>query len=174
MIQRCSAYLAEEPSDEVAKDNSLVGLVVVGWGRDAGQGPQIAFPLIQFVVARPSIKQEDTGSSIDQPTTVKSLDATVIHRLDGGSHGWITGLKLFDFDSSLQDSTSAGISTRHRWGIETHRSSVPRTKESVGGAILGGCDLGFGLEDRVDTADCSASVSLDHQNWANEADTNLC
>lgn len=40
------AYLAEEPCDDVTKDDGLVGFVVIWRGRDAGQVPKISLPLI--------------------------------------------------------------------------------------------------------------------------------
>lgn len=47
-IARC--VFAEEPCDEVAEDDSLVGFVVVWWGRDAGEIPEIALPFVEPVV----------------------------------------------------------------------------------------------------------------------------
>ena len=38
--------------------------------------------------------------------------------------------------------------------MSTHRMAVQRTNEAVPLAILGGCDGSFGLDNRVDTADC--------------------
>jgi hypothetical protein len=39
-------YLSEEPCDNVSKDNSFVGLVVIWWGRDTSKVPKISLPLV--------------------------------------------------------------------------------------------------------------------------------
>lgn len=44
--ERRATHLAQEPGDNVTKDDSLVGLVVVGRRRDTGKVPEIGFPLV--------------------------------------------------------------------------------------------------------------------------------
>ena len=47
---------AEEPGDEVTKDDGFVGFMVVLRGRDTGQVPQVCLPFIQS--AKPALQFE--------------------------------------------------------------------------------------------------------------------
>jgi hypothetical protein len=80
-------HLAEEPRDNVPKDNSLIRLVIIRRTGNTRQIPKIRLPLIQPIVARSSIKQEYSGCSFDKPSTVDQLDASVSHRLDTVGEG---------------------------------------------------------------------------------------
>lgn len=74
-----STHFSKEPSDNVAEDNCLIGLVIIGRGGDSSQVPKIRLPLVQSVIARPSVKQEDSGSTFDKPSTIDELDASFSH-----------------------------------------------------------------------------------------------
>lgn len=128
------AHLAQEPGNEVTKHDGLVGLVIIRRRRDPRQIPQIALPLVQSVVSRPGVKEDDLGSTLDQPSTVDQLDASVPHSLERqgerGSGGRVDG---FDF---------------HRRGLVAQGSD-----EGVSTPIFSHGDGGFGLDDGVDTSD---------------------
>lgn len=72
-------YLSEEPRDEIAKDNSLVGLGITWRRGDATNRPQIAFPLVQIIVCGACVKEKDSRCSVDQPTAIKGLDSSIVH-----------------------------------------------------------------------------------------------
>jgi hypothetical protein len=80
-------YFTEEPCDNVSKDNSFVGLVIVRWRGDTGQVPKIRLPFVQPVVARSRVEQEDSGSTFDEPSTVDELDASLSHGGNGVGEG---------------------------------------------------------------------------------------
>lgn len=46
MRKKEETHLSEEPCDNVSKDNSFVGLVVIWWRRDTSKVPQISLPLV--------------------------------------------------------------------------------------------------------------------------------
>jgi hypothetical protein len=144
----CS-YLAQEPRNEVTKDNCLVGLGVARRRRNAGSCPQVALPLVEPPVTGARVEEQDARSTVDQPSTVESLDAALIHGLDGRLESGIFGLEDFDLDLGLE-LLSAG-DWRRRGVDSTYGGLVPGAQQRVCGAILGRCDLSFGLEDRVDT-----------------------
>lgn len=73
--------LAQEPGDQVPEDDRLVGLVVVGRGGDPGQVPQVGLPLVQSVIGRARVKEDDLGCALDQPSTVDELDTSIPHGL---------------------------------------------------------------------------------------------
>ena len=91
--QAVSAHLAQEPRDQVPKDDRLVGLIVIRRGRDPGQVPEIGLPLVQPVVSRPSVKEDDLGGSLDQPSTVDELDTSVPHGLEREGERGSSGTK---------------------------------------------------------------------------------
>lgn len=70
MKEFLGSYLSEEPCDQVSKYDSLICLVVVSWRRNAGSRPEISLPLVELVVSATSIEQKDSGSTINQPSTV--------------------------------------------------------------------------------------------------------
>ena len=107
--------------------------MVAGWGWDSSQVPQIAFPLVEAVVLAAGIEEEDVGITVDQPATVKTLDALDAHRLEGASDvgiGWL--LRLHFHGSGLV-----------REGAD----------EGIPVAKLGDGDGHFGLDDGVDATD---------------------
>jgi len=104
--------------------------VVAGWGRDSSQVPQIAFPFVEAVVLAAGIEEEDVGVTVDQPATVKTLDALDAHRLEGGSDvgiGWLLRLHF------------------HGGGLVRKGAD-----EGIPVAKLGDGDGHFGLDDGVD------------------------
>jgi hypothetical protein len=100
-------YLAEEPSDEIAKDNGVIGLVVVVGGWDGGNVPQIRLPLVLVVASRFEVKQKDPGSTLNKPSPVNNVDAAILHGLDGGGKLRVGGLNLLNLHRSLQFKESA-------------------------------------------------------------------
>lgn len=96
------AYLSEEPGDEVAKDDGLVGLVVAGGRGDTGDVPEVALPLVQVAVGSLGVEEQDAGSALDQPAAVHVANATVLHGLEGGGELGGVGLHLFHLDGSLE------------------------------------------------------------------------
>lgn len=145
--------LAEEPGNQISKDNGLVSLVVVSGRWDAGSGPQISLPFVEFVVSTACIEEQDTWSAVDEPSAVKRLDASLIHRLDCRNESWITGNNLFHLDgcllrgSALNDVSlywccfkKTEISRVGGMGT-THRSPVQGAEQGVSQAILGRRDL---------------------------------
>ena len=58
-------YFPQEPRDDVAKDDRLVGLMVVGRGWDASKIPKVALPFIQPGVLATGVEQDDLGSAFD-------------------------------------------------------------------------------------------------------------
>jgi len=121
--QDVAAHLAQEPRDQVTEDDSFVSLVVIGRTGNASSRPKVALPLVKLVVASAGIEQQHARCAVNQPSSVESLDATVIHGLDCSYNGRVFGHDLFDFDSG--------------------RGAVERTEHSVVGAIFSGCDLGL-------------------------------
>lgn len=101
-------YLAEEPSDEIAKDNGVIGLVVVVGGWDRGNVPQIRLPLVLVVGGRFEVKQKDAGSTLNKPSPVDNVDATILHGLYSGGKLKVGGLDLLNLHRSLQFRESAG------------------------------------------------------------------
>ena len=126
-------HVAEEPGDEITKDNGLVCLVVI-WGTgNAGKVPQITLPLIKTRIHRASVKEQHMRISLDKPATVESLYALRLHGLEGRSKVAICGVLRLNL---------------HRGGLVGEG-----TDEAVSVAKLGNSDGDFGLDDRVDAAD---------------------
>jgi hypothetical protein len=142
------SYLAQEPRNEVTKDDCLVGLRVAWRRRNASSGPQVALPLIEPPVTGACVEEQNARGAVYQPSTIESLDAALIHGLDSGLESGIFGLEDFDLDLGL-GLLSAGDGAL--WVDSTYGSLVPGAQQRVCGAILGGCDLRLRLEDRVDT-----------------------
>jgi len=71
--------ITEEPRDEIAKDDGLVRFVVAWRARNSGQIPEVALPLVQPRIRAAGVEQEYMGVALDQPTTVKGLDALCTH-----------------------------------------------------------------------------------------------
>ena len=95
-------YLAEEPSDEIAKDNGVIGLVIVVRGWDGGNVPQVRLPLVLVVAGRFEVKQKDPRSTLDEPSPVHNVDAAILHGLDSGGKLRVGGLDLLNLHRSLQ------------------------------------------------------------------------
>jgi len=67
-------HVAEEPGDEITKDNGLVCLVVI-WGTgNASKVPEIALPLIKTRIHRAGIEKQHMRISLNKPATIESLD----------------------------------------------------------------------------------------------------
>lgn len=79
-IESEATYLSQKPGGEVAQKNGLVRFGVVGRGGDSSQVPEVSLPLIETVPNRPSVEQENLGSSLDEPAAVQELDSAVSHR----------------------------------------------------------------------------------------------
>jgi len=96
--KRLGSYLAQEPGHQVSKENRLVGLMVIWWGRDPGHVPEIALPLVELVVDGASVEQQDLGCALDQPATVQELDAALLHRLEGQTQLGRVGFEGLDLE----------------------------------------------------------------------------
>lgn len=136
-----ASHLAQEPCDQVTEDDSFVGLVIIRRAGNAGSRPKVALPLVKLVVASAGVEQQHARCAVNQPSSVESLDATVVHRLDGSYHCRVFGHDFLDFDSC--------------------RGAVERTEHGVVGAIFGGGDLGLGFEDRVDATNAVGDFGSD-------------
>jgi len=72
--ESAKTHVAEEPGDEITKDNSLVCLVVI-WGTwNASKVPEIALPLIKTRIHRAGIEKQHVRISLYKPATIESLD----------------------------------------------------------------------------------------------------
>jgi hypothetical protein len=149
-----SNYLSQEPGDKITENDSLVGLVVVGWRRDTGQFPQIRLPLIHPVIGGLGVDEDNPRRALDQPAAVDDANSPVLHGLHGGSDLWAGGLHLFHLDSSLTQSAVRDGRNCAAPAV-TYRLVVKRADESVSLAIFSCCDGGLGLDDRVDTTNWS-------------------
>lgn len=49
LCERGVAYLAQEPGDHVAKDDSFVRLVIIRRRRDTGKVPEVTLPFVQTI-----------------------------------------------------------------------------------------------------------------------------
>ena len=94
-------YLAEEPSDEIAKDNGVIGLVVVVGGGNGGNVPQVRLPLVLVVAGRFEVKQKHARGTLDEPSPVDDVDAAVLHRLDSRGELRVGGLDLLHLHCGL-------------------------------------------------------------------------
>lgn len=88
--------LAEEPGDDIAEDNSFVCFVIVGGAWDAGEVPEIALPFVSLGVHAACVEEQDVGSTVDEPSAVKGLDAAIAHDCEGGDEVGIVRLFLID------------------------------------------------------------------------------
>jgi hypothetical protein len=151
--------LPEEPCDEVAKDDGLVGLVVIVGRRNGGNVPQIGLPLVHVTVCRLCVEEEDSGCALDQPAPIQDSDAAVFHGLDGRSKLGVGGLHGLDLDGRLKTSLACEATLRDRIGPQRVREGdtyglvVEGPNEGVTLAIFGRGYWGLGLDDRVDAAD---------------------
>ncbi len=98
-----STNLPEKPRNEVAKDNGLVGLIVVVGRRDGSSIPQVSFPLVHVAVCRLGVEEEDSGGTLDQPAPIQYANATLLHGLDCRREFGVGGLHLFDLDGRLEN-----------------------------------------------------------------------
>ena len=78
-----ATYLPQEPRDDVAEDDRLVGLVVVGRSRDTSEIPKVALPFIQPGVLTAGVEQDDLGGAFDQPPPIEQDHAFSAHGLYG-------------------------------------------------------------------------------------------
>jgi len=79
----CTTYLSQEPRDDVAEDDRLVGLVVVGRGWDASKIPKVTLPFVQPGVLTTGVEQDDLGGAFNQPSPIEQDHAFSAHRLYG-------------------------------------------------------------------------------------------
>jgi hypothetical protein len=107
--------------------------VVVGRGRDAGEVPEIALPLVYPRVLAASVEEENAGRALNEPTAVEALDASLPHRVERCGQMRVLRLLRLDF---------------HRRGLVGERAD-----EAVAVAELLHGDGHLGLDDGVDTAD---------------------
>jgi hypothetical protein len=115
--------------------------MVIRRAGNARSRPKITLPLVQLVVTRASVKQQDARSAVNEPSSVECLDSSLIHAPDSRDHGGISWLDFFDFDGG--------------------RGAVERAQQGVHGAILGGGDLSFRLEHAVDSTDSVGDLGSD-------------
>lgn len=166
--QAVSAHLAQEPSDQVSKDDRLVGLVIIRRSRDPGQIPKIGLPLVQPVVSRSGVKEDDLGGSLDQPSTVDELDTSVPHGLEregerrssrtlGKMHGGNCQPKprnlARDFSRGAPAYQLLIYSRFNVLHLHRRRLVAQRPDQRVPTPILGDGDGSLGLDDGVDTSD---------------------
>lgn len=126
--------LAQEPRDEVPEHDRLVRLMVVRWGRDAREVPEVALPLVEEVVCAAGVEEQDARRALDEPSPVQDLDPARTHRLDSLFQGLVGGFLGLDL---------------HRGGLVAEG-----TDEAVSVAEFGDGDGHLCLDDGVDTADC--------------------
>lgn len=74
-------HLSQEPCDQIAEDDGLVRLVVARWRRNAGNGPEVALPLVEELVSSAGVEEQDSRGAINQPATIECLNAAVVHVL---------------------------------------------------------------------------------------------
>lgn len=91
------AYISQEPGDEVAQDNGLVGFLVTGWAWNARQIPEIRLPLVEFVIHAPSIEEQDVGIALNEPSPIEDLASLGAHRLNRSCDMLVCGLLSLDF-----------------------------------------------------------------------------
>lgn len=91
------AYLSQEPSDDVAEDDCLVGFVIVWRSGDTCEIPKVAFPLVETNVLAAGIEQQDVRVALDEPAAVEGFDTSCSERLEGTCEMgilWFLGLYL--------------------------------------------------------------------------------
>ena len=84
--------LAEEPCDDVSKNDTLVRFVIAGGCWNPCQVPEIAFPFVQAMILATGIEEKNVGIAVDKPAAVEALDALHTHRFEGASDvgvGWL-------------------------------------------------------------------------------------
>lgn len=67
------ADLFEEPGNQGAQDECVVGLSVVVGQADAAGLPQVTFPAVQVPGCRTDVKQDHIGAALDQPAAKMNL-----------------------------------------------------------------------------------------------------
>ena len=72
-------HLSKEPGDDIAKDDRLVRLVVVGRGGDPCEVPEISLPFVEARVLAAGVEEEDVGSALDEPAAVEDLHPGSAH-----------------------------------------------------------------------------------------------
>src|SRR5688500_6718553 len=97
-----SSHLSEEPRDQVAEDDGLVGFVVIWWGWNAGNVPQVRLPLVHELVGRLGVDQKYPWGALNEPTTIEDADATIPHRRNGSCQLRTRRLQLLNLDRSLE------------------------------------------------------------------------
>lgn len=85
LAEKRGTHLAEEPGDDVAKDDGLVGFVVVGRGGDASEIPEITLPFVETGVLTACVEEENVRGTFDEPSSIESLYAHTSHGVESGS-----------------------------------------------------------------------------------------
>lgn len=143
------AYFSQEPCNQVAEYDGLVGFRVTWRRGDSRNRPQVALPLVQVSVRSAGIEEKDSRCTVDEPSSVQGLDAPIGHGLDGSDKSRVLWFYLLDLDRCLQRPLAV------LWGGHCcfvdkqgpYRISVERSQQCVCRAILGRRDLSLGLED---------------------------
>lgn len=107
--------------------------VVVRGARDACEVPEIALPLVQFVVLAARLEQDDVGRALDEPSAEEHLDAAFAHRRECLDHCGFSRLV----------------------GLDLHRRRLVRQRadEAVSVPILFDGDRNLGLDHGVNASD---------------------
>ena len=81
------SHLAQEPSNEISKDDGLVRLMIIWSGGNAGKVPEVTLPLVETGILAARVEEEDVGVALDEPATVEDLDACGAHGVEGSRRG---------------------------------------------------------------------------------------
>lgn len=90
-------HFSQEPRNQIPKNDCLIRLMIIRRGRDPSQIPQVALPLVQLAVRRPSIEQNNLRRSFYKPPSIKHLNALLAHVVECGLDrriGWLLRLYL--------------------------------------------------------------------------------
>lgn len=107
--------------------------MVVGWGGDTREVPEIALPLVEARVLAAGIEEQHVRCTLNQPASVEDLDPGGAHAIEGRGEVGVLGLLGLDL---------------HGGGLVGEGAD-----EGVAVAILGDSDRYFRLDDGVDAAD---------------------
>jgi hypothetical protein len=146
-----TTYFPQEPCDDVAEDDCLVGFVIVGRSWDPGKVPEVAFPFVQTRVLATSVEQDDLWSALDQPSSIEQDHAISAHGLYGCTEEGIFRFLWLDF---------------HWRGLVRER-----TDEAVSVSVFRDRDWNLCLDDGVDSTNFVGDLprALEQQRVANIA-----
>ena len=100
-VHRLPSYLAQEPCNEVSKDDGLVSLRIARRRGNTGGRPEVALPLVKPPVAGTGVEEKHTWGAVNQPASVQHLDAALVHGLDGSDQSRVLGLNWLYLNSGL-------------------------------------------------------------------------